>query len=64
MRPHPNNINRDSKIDIPKARIPTIKQHNSQFMRTYEGTPYNSHNYNEDRNALIAAYQRATNSNM
>ena len=35
---HPGSINRDSGIDIPQAWIPTIKQHNSRLMRTYEGT--------------------------
>ena len=49
-------------MEIPEAWIPTIKQNNSQFMRTYGGTPSNNRNNNEDRNALIAAYQRATNS--
>ena len=29
IRLHPNNINRDSGIDIPEAWIPTIKQQNS-----------------------------------
>ena len=37
-----------------------IKQHKSRFMRTYEGTPSYDRNNNEDRNAPIAAYQRAT----
>ena len=62
IRLHPNNINRDRGIDIPKAWIPTIKQHDSQFMSTYEGTPSNDRNSNEDRNAPMAAYQSATNS--
>ena len=62
MRLHPNNINRDSGIDIPEAWIPTIKQHNSRFMRTYEGTPSNNRNNDEYRNAPIATHQRATNS--
>ena len=48
IRLHPNNINRDSGIDIPKAWIPTVKQHNSRFMRTYEGTLSNDRNNNED----------------
>ena len=61
IRLHPNNINRDSGIDIPEAWIPTIKQQNSRFMRTYEETPSNDRNNNEDRNPPIAAYQRATN---
>ena len=59
IRLHPNNINRDSKIE---AWIPTIIQHKSRFVRTYEGTPSNDRDNNEDRNAPIAAYQRATNS--
>ena len=62
IRLHPNNINRDRGIDIPEAWIPTIKQHDSRFMRTYEGTPSNDRNSNEDRNAPMAAYQSATNS--
>ena len=62
IRLHPNNINRDSGIDIPEAWILAIKLHNSRFMRTYEGTPSNDRNNNEDRNAPIAAYQSATNS--
>ena len=38
-RLHPNNMNRDSGIEIPETRIPSIKQHNSRSIRTYEGTP-------------------------
>ena len=64
IRLHPNNTNRDGGINIPEAWIPTIKQHNNRFMRTNEGTPYNNRNNNEDRNAPITAYQRATNSDM
>ena len=63
-RPHPNNINMDSRIDIPEAWIPTIIQHKSRFMRTYEGTPSNDRNNNEDRNAPMAVNQLATNSDM
>ena len=59
---HLNNINRGSGIEIPEASIPTIKQHNSQSMRTYEGTSSNDRNNNEHRNAPIAANQRAKNS--
>ena len=36
IRLHPNNINRESGIEIPRAWIPTIKQQNSRFMRTSE----------------------------
>ena len=61
---NPNNINRDSGIEIPEAWIPTIKKHNgrSTTKRTCEGTTSNIRNNNEDRNAPIAANQRATNS--
>jgi len=63
IRLHPNNINRDSGIEIPEAWIPTIRKHNSQSTtkRTCEGTTCNSRNNNEDRNAPIAANQHATN---
>ena len=63
-RLHPNNINRDSGIEIPEAWIPTIRKHNSRSTtkRTCEGTTSNSGNNNEDRNAPIAANQHATNS--
>ena len=66
IRLHPNNINRDSGIEIPEAWIPTIKKHNSRSTtkRTCEGTTSNSRNDNEDRNAPIATNQHATNSDM
>ena len=64
IRLHPNNINRDSGIEIPEAWIPTIKKHNSRSTtkRTCEGTTSNSLNNNEDQNAPIAANQHVTNS--
>ena len=60
IRLNPNDINRDSGIEIPEAWIPTIEKHNSRSTtkRTYEGTTSNSRNNNEDRNAPIAANQR------
>ena len=62
IRLHPNNINRDRRIEIPEALIPTIRKHNSRSTtkRTCEGTTSNSPNNNEDRNAPIAANQHAT----
>jgi len=33
-RLHPNNITRDSGIEIPEAWIPTIRKHNSRSVRT------------------------------
>ena len=49
IRLHPNNINRDSGIEIPEAWIPTIRKHNSQpnTKRTCEGTTSNSRNNND-----------------
>ena len=64
-RLHPNNINRDSGIEIPEGWMPTIKQHSSRSVpqRTCEGTassqnnedrnPPIINNHNEDRNAPI-----------
>jgi len=51
---HPNNINRDSGIEIPEAWLPTIKKHNNRRAakkRIAERTHRNS----EDRNAPITA---------
>ena len=50
MRLHPNNINRDSGIEIPEAWILTSKKHNSRSpsMRTREGSISNSRGNNED----------------
>ena len=64
IRLQPNNINRDSGIEIPEAWIPTIKKHNSRSTtkRTCEGTTPNSRNNYEDRNAPRTPNQHATNS--
>ena len=64
IRLHPNNINRDSGIEISEAWIPTIRKHNSRSTRkrTCVGTTSNSRNNSEDRNEPIAANQHATNS--
>ena len=50
IRLHPNNINRDSGIEIPEGWMPTIKQRNSRSVpqRTREGTA--SSQNNEDPN--------------
>ena len=40
IRLHPNNINKDSGIEIPEAWMPTIKKHNNRRavrQRTAEG---------------------------
>ena len=49
-RLHPNNINRDSGINIPEAWIPTIKQQNSRFtlmnwVPSFLGIPRNSQKF-------------------
>jgi len=64
-RLHQNNINRNNGIKIPEAWIPTIRKHNSRWlrMRTYAGTALQSWNNNENQNPPIAANQGATNSN-
>ena len=61
IRLHPNNINRDSGIEISEAWMPTIKKHDGRSItnRTYEGTT-SIRNNNEDQNAPIATNQRAT----
>ena len=61
VRLHPNNINRDSGIELPEAWMPTIKKHNRRLVqqRTVEGTT--SHRNNEDRNASITADHREIN---
>ena len=63
IRLHPENINRDSGIEIPEAWMPTIKQHNSRSVprRTPKGTisslndkdrnPPISNSLREDRNS-------------
>ena len=61
IRLHPDNINRDSGIEIPEAWMPTIKKHNRKAVqqRTTEGTT--SRQNSEDRNAPITANQRDIN---
>ncbi|KAL9983204.1 hypothetical protein ACROYT_G005342 [Oculina patagonica] len=47
IRLHPNNINRDSGIEIPEAWMPTIKKHNNRSLtvrlRTAEGATVHQH---------------------
>ena len=43
VRLHPDNINRDSGIEIPEAWMPTIKKHNNKRavgQRTAEGASH------------------------
>ena len=59
MRLHPDNINRDSGIEIIEAWMPTIKKHNNRRavrQRTAEGA---NHWVNrKDRNAPIRAVEK------
>ena len=61
IRLHPDNINRDSGIEISETWMPTIKKHNRKTVqqRTTEGTT--SRRNSEDRNAPITANQRDIN---
>ena len=62
IRLHPNNINRDSGIEIPEAWMPTIKKHNNRRavrQRTAEGA--NHWVNSKDRNAPIRAVEKTTN---
>ena len=48
IKPHPNNINRDSGIEIPEAWMPTIKKHNNRRalrQRTAEGANHSIFTY-------------------
>ena len=59
IRLHPNNNNRDSGIEIPEARMPTIKKHNNRravWQRTAEGA--NPWVNSKDRNAPIRAVEK------
>ena len=61
-RKAPNNINRDSGIEIPEAWMPTIKKHNNRRavrQRTAEGA--NHWVNSKDRNAPIRAVEKTTN---
>ncbi len=58
IRLNPNNINRDSGIEIPEAWMPTIKKHNTRRTErqwTSEGTT--AHQNSEDRNVPITAVE-------
>ena len=59
IRLHPDNINRDSGIEIPETWMPTIKKHNNRRavrQRTAEGA--NHWVNSKDRNAPIRAVEK------
>ena len=55
IRLHPNNINRDSRIEIPKAWMPMIKKHNRGVVQQHTAEEATSRRNSEDRNAPITA---------
>ena len=57
IRLHPNNINRDSGIEILEAWFPLIKKHStrSQIRMTADQSEVTAHTNNEVRNAQISA---------
>jgi len=57
IRLHPNNINRDSGIEIPDAWMPTIKKHNNRTAAKKRITERTTHRHSEDRNAPITAFE-------
>ena len=61
IRLHPDNINRDTGIEIPEVWMSTIKKHNRKTVqqRTSEGTT--SRQNSDDRNAPITSHQRDIN---
>ena len=58
IRLHPNNINRDSGIEIPEAWIPTIKKRNRRVVQKRIAEGATSRRKSEDRNAPIIADHR------
>ena len=62
IRLHPNNINKDSGIEIPEAWMPTLKKHNDRRavrQQTAEGA--NHWVNSKDWNAPIRAVEKTTN---
>ena len=57
IRLHPNNINRDSGIEIPEAWLPTIKKHNNRRAAKKRTAERTTHQNSEDRNAPITAVE-------
>ena len=61
IRLHPDNINRDSRIEIPEAWMPTIKKHNRRMVQQQTTEGATSRRESENRNAPITANQRDIN---
>ena len=57
VRLHPNNINRDSGIEIPEAWMPMVKKHNSRKAEGQRATEGTKHRNSEDRNAPLTAVE-------
>jgi len=58
IRLHPNNINRDSGIEIPEAGMATIKKHNNRRAAKKRTAKRRIHRNREDRNAPITAFNQ------
>ena len=57
VRLHPNNINRNSGIEIPEAWMPTIKKHKNRRATKNRATEGAANRNSEDRNARITAVE-------
>ena len=57
IRLHPNNINRDNGIEIPKTWMPKIKKHNNGRATKKRAAMGAANRNSEDRNAPITAVE-------
>ena len=61
IRLHPNNINRDSGIEIPEAWMPTIKNNNRRMVQQRTTERATSRRNSKDRNTPITTDHRDIN---
>ena len=54
-RLHPNNTNRDSRIENPEAWMPTIKKHNTRMVQQWTTEGAATRRNSEDRNTPITS---------
>jgi len=59
IRLHPNNINRDTGIEIPEEWLPTIKKHTNKRAAKKRTAERTTHQNSEDRNAPTTAEHSA-----
>ena len=60
IRLHPNNINKDSEIEIQRAWMPTIKKHKNSRAAKQRTAERTTHRNKEDLNAQITAVKPIT----